>query len=62
MPRRANRRRQVRTVVTVQPSSAAICAFGQSWWASSAIRARRTSACGGRAAHDRLQPRLAPRP
>lgn len=46
MPRRANRCRQVRTVLTVQPSSAAICAFGERWWASSAILARRTSACG----------------
>ena len=46
MPRRAKRRRQVRTVVCVQPSSAAMRAFGQPWWASRAILARRASACG----------------
>ncbi len=46
MPPRANRRRQVRTVPSVQPSSAAIRAFGQFAWASSAILVRRTSACG----------------
>ena len=46
MPPRANRRRQVRTVVTVQPKAAAIRAFGQPAWASSTILARRTCACG----------------
>jgi hypothetical protein len=46
MPPRANRRRQVRTVVTVQPKAAAIRLFGQLAWASSTILARRTSACG----------------
>ncbi len=46
MPPRANRRRQVRTVATEQPSSAATCAFAQPWWASSTILARRASACG----------------
>src|SRR5258708_11857626 len=46
MPRRANRRGQVGTVVTVQPSSGAIAALGQPWCASSAILARRTSAWG----------------
>jgi len=45
MPPRVNRRRQVRTVPAEQPSSAAICAFGRRWYASSTILARRTSAC-----------------
>ncbi len=46
MPPRANRRRQVCTVVTEQPSSAAIRAFAWPWWARSTIMARRTSTCG----------------
>ena len=46
MPSRTKRRRQVRTVPAEQPSSAAIRAFAQPWWASSTIRARRTSDCG----------------
>ena len=46
MPPRANRRRQVRTVFTAQPSSAAMWEFGQPAPASSTILARSTSACG----------------
>ncbi len=46
MPPRANRRRQVRTVFTTQPSSAAIRWSGQPACASSTILARRTRACG----------------
>ncbi len=46
MPSRANRRRQVRTVFTAHPSSAAIRAFGQPSSASSTILARLASACG----------------
>jgi hypothetical protein len=38
MPPRANRCRQVRTVVRAQPSSAAIRAFGQRWWARASRR------------------------
>jgi len=46
MPPRTNRRRQVRTVATAQPTRLAISALDTPACANSAILARRTSACG----------------
>jgi len=46
MPPRTNRCRQVRTVLSAQPTRQAISALDTPAWAKSTILARRTSACG----------------